>query len=270
MRIHGALESWLVLEVFLSAPGLLGLIGFLLIRPLLELRLMNTDVFLQAVLYPQVGAIIGAAMGVGAGELWAGKPDGLAVLGFGGIVLPIISGAGIGKRLREYLREDKEPLAPNSWQPDVERLDMLTQLTRHDRDSYQARAAELGAAGRAKCDEARNSRFGSFWAGRSRRTRWTGYFWIISGALVSASGAQPVGSEWCLAALPVGFSWIAYQWVIWKFQKEMTAAVGQNLIEGEKLIRKRVSHLPPAREPAPVFKLLRLAIPSGRNPEHPR
>ena len=79
-----------------------------------------------------------------------------------------------------------------------------------------------------------------------------------------------MGSEWCLAALPAGFSWIAYQWVIWKFQKEMTTAVGQNLLEGEKLIGKRISHLPPAREPAPVFKLLRLAIPGGRKPEHPR
>jgi hypothetical protein len=260
MRIHGALEGWLALEASLSAPGVFALISLSLARPLRELRLMNTDVFMQAVLYPQVGAIIGAALGVGAGELWAGKPDGLFIVAFGGIVLPIISGAAIGKRLRQYRREDDSRLAPNSWQPDVERLGMMRQLTQQDRQSYLARAAELTTAGHDKCGEARRSRFGAFWVSRSPRTMWTGYFWVFFGALVSASGTRSVGSEWCLAALPLGFSWIGYQWVVWKLQKEMTAAEGQNLLEGAGLIEERIKHLPLARERAPLWKLLRLAV----------
>jgi hypothetical protein len=68
MRIHGTLEGWLAIEAPLSAPGILGLISLAIARPLRELRLMTTDVFLQAVLYPQAGAIVGAALGVGAGN----------------------------------------------------------------------------------------------------------------------------------------------------------------------------------------------------------
>jgi hypothetical protein len=152
MRIHGAQEGWPALEATLSAPGVLGLVGLVLARPLRELRLMNTDVFLQAVLYPQVGAIIGAALCVGAGELWAGKPDGLFIVAFGGIVLPIIGGGGIGKRLREYLREDKSRLAPSSWQPDVERLGMMSQLTQQDRPRAAAvRYASVGTGFRGTC-----------------------------------------------------------------------------------------------------------------------
>jgi hypothetical protein len=260
MRIHGALEGWLALEASLSAPGIFGLIGLALASPLRELRLMNTDVFMQAVLYPQVGAIIGAALGVGAGELWAGKPDGLFIVAFGGIVLPIIGGAAIGKRLRQYQREDRTRLTPSSWQPDVERLGLMSQLTHQDRRSYLARAAELTAAGHEKCGEAERSRFGKFWASRSRRTRWTGYFWVFFGALVSGNGTQSLGSEWCLAAIPLGFSWIGYEWALWKLQKDMAAAEGQNLLEGAKLIEEHIGRLPLAGERAPRWKSLRLAI----------
>lgn len=263
MRIHGALEGWLVLEAILSVPGAFGLIGLVLARPLRELRLMNTDVFLQSVLYPQAGAIVGAALGVGAGELWAGKPDGLLIVAFGGIVLPIIGGAGIGKRLRQYRREDESRLAPSSWQPDVERLGMMRQLTQQDRQYYLTRAAELATAGHDKCGEAKRSRFGAFWVSRSRRTRWTGYFWVFFGALVSASGTRSVGSAWGLAALPLGLSWIGYQWVIWKLQKEMTAAEGLNLLEGAELIEERIQRLPLSREHAPRWRSLRLAILGG-------
>lgn len=265
MRIHGAQEGWLAIEATLSAPGLLALIGLALARPLRELRLMNTDVFMQAVLYPQVGAIIGAAIGVGAGELWAGKPDGLFIVAFGGIVLPIIGGAAIGKRLRQYQREDRTRLTPNSWQPDVERLGLTSRLTHQDHQFYLARAAELTTAGQEKCGEAERSRFGKFWASRSLRTRWTGYFWVFFGALISANGTRAVGSGWCLAAIPLGFSWIGYQWAIWKLQKEMAAAEGQNLLEGAKLIEERVSHLPRSQERASRWKLLRLAILGGES-----
>lgn len=275
MRIQGDLEGWLALEAIISAPGILGLIGLAIARPLREIRLMNTDVFLQAVLYPQAGAIIGAALGVGAGELWAGKPDGAFIIGFGGIVLPIIVGGAIGKGLRKHLREDKPRLTPGSWQRDVERLGMMNQLTQQDHRSYLTRAAELTTAGQEKCAEAERSHFGAFWKSRNRRTKWTGYFWVFFGALVSASGARPVGSEWYLAALPLGFSLIGYQWVIWKLQKEMTAAEGQNLLEGAKLIEERIKQLPFSQEPlsqerASLWKLLRLAILGGRKLEQPR
>jgi hypothetical protein len=255
MRIYGSLESWLALEVALFLPGIFGLILLAIARPLRELRLMTTDVFLQAVLYPQAGAIVGAALGVGAGagELWAGKPDGVFIMAFGGLILPTLAGAAIGKRLRTYIREDNR-LAPSSWQPDVERLSMMNQLTWQDRQSYLTRVAELTTAGHEKCAEAKKLRFGQFWQSRSRRTRWTGYFWVIFGTFVSIMGVRSVGSEWCLAALPLGGSWFGYQWVIWKFQKEMTAAVGQNLLDGAELIQKRVDKLPPSPERASLWK----------------
>ena len=74
---------------------------------------------------------------------------------------------------------------------------------------------------------------------------------------------RSVGSEWCLAALPLGFSWIGYQWVAWKLQKEMTAAEGRNLLEGAQLIEERIKHLPLPRERASRWELLRLAILGG-------
>jgi hypothetical protein len=137
---------------------------------------------------------------------------------------------------------------------------MMSQLTQQDRHSYLTRAAELAAAGHEKCNEAERSRFGEFWASRSCRTRWTGYFWVFFGALISANGARSVGSEWCLAAIPIGLSWIGYQWAIWKFQKEMAAAEGQNLLEGAKVLEEHIGHLPLSRERAPRWKALRLAI----------
>jgi len=152
MRIHGALERWLALELALSRPAIFGLIGLAIARPLRELRLMSTDVFLQAVLYPQVGAIVGAALSLG--ELWAGKPDGVFIIAIGGLILPMFLGGTIGKRLGTYLREDNPRFAPSCWQPDVERLSMVNQLTRQERRSYLTRAAELTTAGHEKCAEA--------------------------------------------------------------------------------------------------------------------
>jgi hypothetical protein len=172
MRIHGTLEGWLALEATLAAPGIFGLIVLMIARPLRELRLMTTDAFLQAVLYPQAGAVIGAVVGVGAGELWAGKLDGVFIVAFGGVILPIIAGGAIGKRLRVYVREDSQRFAPGCWQPDVECLGMMDQLTPQDRRSYRTRAAELTTAGHYKCAEAETSSFGQFWQSRSRRTRW--------------------------------------------------------------------------------------------------
>jgi hypothetical protein len=96
--------------------------------------------------------------------------------------------------------------------------------------------------------------FGQFWQNLSRRTRWTGYFWVPFGAFVAANGAQSVGSAWCLVAIPLGGSWFGYQWVIWRSQKAMTAAKGRNLLEGAELIREREAQVPRSREAASLRK----------------
>jgi hypothetical protein len=258
MHRHADFVGWLFAEALLSLPAIVGLVGLTLAGPFRELRVMPRDTFMQVVLYPYVGAAIAAVLGVGVGEIYAGKPDGVLILGAGALA-PIYLGGYAGKLLRKDQREDTDLFGPNCWLPDIERLRTVDQLERHERSAYQKRADEVGFAGREKCLEVQESRFGAFWRSRKRRVRIIGYAWFVIGALFAVSGVRTVGSAWCIAALPLGASWLGGQWVVWHLENSVKNAVGRNLLEGAEQIRKRLGDLPSPREPCSAWSRFRHA-----------
>jgi hypothetical protein len=259
MRAHADLAGWAFVEVLLSLPAIVGLVGLTLSGPFRELRVMPRETFLQAVLYPYVGAAVAAVLGLGVGEVYAGRADGVFLLAAGALA-PVYLGGYVGKLLRKDEDENADPFGPNCWLPDVDRLRAVARLELDELVAYQRRADELDAAGQEKCLEARQSRFLRFWRGLPRKVRIIGYVWFVIGILFAISGVHTVGSVWCAAALPVGASWLAGQWVIWRLERSVKNAVGLNLIEGAGQIRKRLRELPSSPPRRTAWSCFRIAV----------
>jgi hypothetical protein len=106
---------------------------------MLRIGAMPIDAFTQAITYPFIGAVFGAAADTGLSEIVSGSEGGVLLLGAAS-VLPFYFGGMIAKDVRERRRDLVDLVEAEGWQRDVEHLKGPYRITREDCLPFQRRA----------------------------------------------------------------------------------------------------------------------------------
>lgn len=265
MGTHDTLIAWLLLEALLLVPAVSAVLAFALRRWIFRaFATFPEDMYLAAVVYPFMGAVVGGVAAFGISDLFHADVIPGAAYFFTGLAIAAYAGGSIAKARAETEQAPPDRFSVEEWRRDLDHIIRLRRVSREDRREFVERARELAMEGKRACEEAQRQNFRVYWRGLRRRTRIFVNVWLAAGFYVAINQSLVTRSAWYLASSLAGGSAFLAVWIGWCDARMVKNSVGTAQLRASEMIRQRLQRLPDAPVPS-LRQRLAMLISPGRD-----